>query len=142
MNAQVSRAASPEDALDVSIRRFNDVVVAVPAGRIDHASADSLQQALAPLAQAPSDCALVLDFAAVDCISSVGLRVLMMASRQMRARGERIAATALQPVVREIFEIARFQHVVEVFPTLRDTLAALSPAALAAFDADPGPDAP
>jgi anti-anti-sigma regulatory factor len=66
----------------------------------------------------------------------------MMASRQMRARGERIAATALQPVVREIFEIARFQHVVEVFPTLRDTLAALSPAALAAFEADPGPGAP
>lgn len=128
--------------MDVSIRRFNDVVVAAPTGRIDHASADTLQQALAPVTAAVSSGALVLDFAAVDYISSVGLRVLMMASRQMRARGERIAATALQPVVREIFEIARFQHVVEVFPTLRDALAALSPAALAAFEADPGPDAP
>ena len=128
--------------MDVSIRRFNDVVVAAPTGRIDHASADTLQQALAPVTAAASSGALVLDFAAVDYISSVGLRVLMMASRQMRARGERIATVALQPVVREIFEIARFQHVVEVFPTLRGALAALSPAALAVFDADPESGAP
>ncbi len=128
--------------MDVSTRRFNDVVVARPIGRVDHASADALHNALAPITSAGSDGALVLDFAHVDYISSVGLRVLMMASKQMRAREQRIAATALQPVVREIFEIARFQHVVELFPTLRDALAALSPAALAAFDADPEPAAP
>lgn len=124
--------------MDVSTRRFNDVVVATASGRIDHASADALQQALAPIAAETGAAALVLDFAGIDYISSVGLRVLMMASRQMRARGARIAAVALQPVVREIFEIARFQHVIELFPTPRDALAALSPAALAAFDAEPG----
>ncbi|MEO8123815.1 MAG: STAS domain-containing protein [Burkholderiales bacterium] len=128
--------------MDVSTRRFNDVVVAMPAGRVDHASADALQDALAPITAAGSGGALVLDFAQVDYISSVGLRVLMMASKQMRASDKRIAIAALQPMVREIFEIARFQHVVEIFPTLRDALAALSPTALAAFDADPGPAAP
>lgn len=128
--------------MDVSTRRFNDVVVAMPAGRVDHASADALQDALAPITAAGSGGALVLDFAQVDYISSVGLRVLMMASKQMRASDKRIAIAALQPLVREIFEIARFQHVVEIFPTLRDALAALSPTALAAFDADPGPAAP
>jgi len=142
MTARAARAASPENALDVSIRRFNDVAVVLPTGRIDHASADALQQALTPIASAAADSALVLDFAAVDYISSVGLRVLMMASRQMRARGARIATAALQPVVREIFEIARFQHVVEIFPTLRDALAALSPAALAACDAESAPRQP
>ena len=126
--------------MDVSSRRYNDVVVAVPAGRVDHASADALQQALAPTVA--GDAALVLDFTDVDYISSVGLRVLMMASKQVRARQARIAVVALQPVAREIFEIARFQHVVEIFPTLRDALAALSPAALAAFDADPGRPTP
>jgi len=43
--------------------------------------------------------------------------------------------TDLQPVVREIFEISRFNLVLEVFPTLREALAKLSPAALAAFEA-------
>jgi anti-anti-sigma regulatory factor len=41
---------------------------------------------------------------------------------------------AMQPVVAEIFQIARFNLVFEAFPKVRDALAALSPAAAAAFD--------
>ncbi len=128
--------------MDVSSRRYNDVFVATPIGRVDHASSDALQQALAPAATDADAAALVLDFASVEYISSVGLRVLMMASKQMRGRGARIAIAGLQPVVREIVDIARFQHVVEVFPSVRDALAALSPAALTAFDAGAGSPAP
>ena len=128
--------------MDVSSRRFNDVVVARPAGRVDHAGADALQLGLAPITTGGTESALVLDFAQVDYISSVGLRVLMMASKQVRARQARIAVVALHPVAREIFESARFQHVVEVFASVREALAALSPAALAAFDAGTGSDAP
>lgn len=128
--------------MDVSSRRFNDVVVARPAGRVDHAGADALQLGLAPITTGGTESALVLDFAQVDYISSVGLRVLMMASKQLRARDARIAIAALQPTVREILEIARFQHVVEIFPTPRDALAALSSAALAAFDSDAGTHTP
>ena len=64
----------------------------------------------------------------------MGLRVLMVAAKALRARNSRIAVVALQPVVAEIFDIARFTHVVEVYPTVRDALAAVSPAALAAWD--------
>jgi hypothetical protein len=38
-------------------------------------------------------------------------------------------------VVREIFEISRFNLVLQVFPALREALAAVSAAALAAFEA-------
>jgi hypothetical protein len=47
----------------------------------------------------------------------------------------RIAVAALQPVAREIFHIARFNHVVEIFPDVRAALQQLSGAALAAWDA-------
>jgi len=137
MTARAATDVSTETALDVSNCRFDTVAVATPAGRVDHAGAERLQQTLAPIAADANERALLLDFAQVDYISSVGLRVLMMASRQLRARDGRIAIAALQPTVREILEIARFQHVVEIFPTLRDALGALSPAALAAFDARP-----
>ena len=40
----------------------------------------------------------------------------MIAAKQMRARGARIAVAALQPVVAEIFAISRFDSVLEVFP--------------------------
>ena len=56
----------------------------------------------------------------------MGLRVLMVAAKALRARGGRIAVAALQPVVAEIFDIARFGHVLEVFPTVDDALAALA----------------
>jgi anti-sigma B factor antagonist len=124
--------------VEFSSRSLADVVVACPVGQIDHANAQALQQALAPILNDPpaGTAALILDFTGIEYISSMGLRVLMMAAKQMRARGARVAVTNLRPVVKEIFDIARFNHVTEVFPTLRAALRALSPAALAAFDSD------
>ena len=49
----------------------------------------------------------MLDFADVEYISSAGLRVLMIAAKQMRARDAKIAVAALQPMVAEIFAISR-----------------------------------
>jgi anti-anti-sigma factor len=111
--------------------------VAAPVGRIDHPNSERLRLALAPILDSPADNkgALVLDFTGVEYISSMGLRVLLMAAKQLRARNARIAVAALQPVVKEIFDIARFNHVVEVFPTIRAALEQLSPSALAAYDA-------
>jgi anti-anti-sigma factor len=77
----------------------------------------------------------VIDMTGVEYISSVGLRVLMLASKQAKAQGAPLAVCGLQPVVREIFEISRFNLVMQVFPTLREALASLSTEALAAFEA-------
>jgi len=121
--------------MDFSSRSFADVVVAVPGGQIDHANAQVLQRALEPILSATDGAnGLVLDFSRVEYISSMGLRVLMMAAKQMRARGARIAVGALRPVVKEIFDIARFGHVTEVFPSVRAALEGISPKALAAYD--------
>lgn len=123
--------------MEFSSRRLADVVVGVPAGPIDHENAQALQRALAPILNAPADgtTALLLDFEGVDYISSMGLRVLMVAAKQMRARSARIAVASLSPVVKEIFDIARFNHVTEVFPSVRAALEQMSPAALAAYEA-------
>jgi len=123
--------------VEFSSRKLDDVVLAVPVGQIDHPNAQQLQQALTPILDDPSagKTALVLDFAGVTYVSSMGLRVLMVAAKQMRSRSARMAVAALQPVVAEIFDIARFRHVVEVFPSVRDALQALSAPALEAYDA-------
>ena len=117
-------------------KRYADAVALFVTGRIDHATADGFKAALQPhlTACATGGDRVVLDLAAVEYISSVGLRVLMLASKQVKAQGGALAVAHLQPVVREIFEISRFNLVLEVFPTLRDALAKLSPAALAAFE--------
>ena len=123
--------------MEFSSQRLADVVVAIPVGQIDHPNAGRLEQGLAPILDAADlpMTGLVLDFSRVDYISSMGLRVLLMAAKQLRARNARIAVAALQPVVAEIFGIARFNHVLEVFPDVRAALGQLSQDALAAYDA-------
>ena len=121
--------------VDVSTRQLGGVVVAKPAGRIDQTSAASLESTLSAFWERQDVAALLLDFTGVEYISSVGLRVLMIAARQMRARRARIAVAGLQSIVAEIFSISRFNAVVEVFPSVRDALASLSSDALAAYDA-------
>ena len=114
---------------------YADVLVATANGRIDFAGAQVLEGALAS-ALAPDGPVrgIVIDLAGVDYISSVGLRVLMVAAKAMRARKASIAVASLQPVVAEIFEISRFHHVVDVRGSVRDAIAAVSPEALAAYD--------
>ena len=121
--------------MELVTKRFADTTVLFPQGRIDHASAEQFRAALAPhLAGAGRD-RLVVDLSGVEYISSVGLRVLMLASKQVKAQGGSLAVCGLGPVVREIFEISRFNLVLDVFPALREALAGLSAPALAAFDA-------
>jgi anti-anti-sigma factor len=123
--------------MELAVKRYADTLALFPKGRIDHATADQFKVALAPhlAGVAAGRDRAVIDLGAVEYISSVGLRVLMLASKQVKAQGGALAVADLQPVVREIFEISRFNLVLEVFPTLREALAKLSPAALAAFEA-------
>jgi anti-sigma B factor antagonist/stage II sporulation protein AA (anti-sigma F factor antagonist) len=113
--------------MELGAARHGDAVVLSPRGRIDHASADAFKTALAPhLAQSGPAQPLVLDLGAVDYIASVGLRVLMLASRQVRTQGGTIAVAALAPLVREIFEISKFTLVFPCFTTVADALADLA----------------
>ena len=123
--------------MELVSKRFADTVVLFPEGRIDHATAEQFKAELAPHL---ATCAegrdrVVIDMTGVEYISSVGLRVLMLASKQSKGQGCTLAVCGLQPVVREIFAISRFDLVLQVFPTLHETLAALSAEALAAFGA-------
>ena len=120
--------------MQIETRQFADTALVGVVGRVDHRSAGELERALAET-MARGDGSVVLDFSGVEYISSVGLRVLMVAARQMRARAATLAIAALQPVVAEIFAISRFDRVLAVHADLPSALAQCSPAALAAWQA-------
>jgi anti-anti-sigma factor len=122
--------------MDLSPQRFADTVVVTPAGRIDQATVAEFETALAPHIErcAPDKDRVVLDLAKLEFISSAGLRVLMLASKQAKAQKGTIVVSGLQPLVQEIFQITRFTLIFTITPTLREALAKASPAALAALD--------
>jgi anti-anti-sigma factor len=120
----MAMSPSADPALQLSSARHGDAVVLSPRGRIDHASAEAFKAALAPhLERCGPGRPLILDLAGVDYIASVGLRVLMLASRQARAQGGTILVAALQPLVREIFEISKFTLVFPCFASVADAVA-------------------
>lgn len=121
--------------MQIETRQHADATVAAVVGRIDHQSAARFEAALMPLLAQAAACkgAVVLDFSGVDYISSVGLRVLMIAARQMRESQAQLLVAALQVVVAEIFAISRFDRILTVTATLDDALALCSPAALADY---------
>ncbi|HWT81920.1 MAG TPA: STAS domain-containing protein [Candidatus Methylomirabilis sp.] len=122
--------------MDIVAKRFVNTLVLSPAGRLDHAATEGFTGSLlahVATCRAGQDL-LVLDLSGVPYIASVGLRALMIASKQAKAQGGTLVLAALQPVVQEIFEISRFTVILTIFPSVRAALAALSSAALQAFD--------
>jgi len=114
--------------------RHADVLVVAVTGRIDYMNAEDFKSALQPHL---ANCAaggdrVVLDLSQLEYVSSAGLRVLMIAAKDVRAKKGTLVAVLLQPVVREIFEISRFTLVFDVFDSVQDALRAISPAAAAA----------
>jgi anti-anti-sigma factor len=122
--------------MDLPARRFVDVVVVSPSGRVDQATADGFKEGLAAFLDrcAAGQDTIVLDLGGVEYVSSVGLRVLMLAAKQAKAQGGTVVVAALQPLVREIFDISRFSLVFETFGSVKDALQRVSAVALAAFE--------
>ena len=113
--------------MEISESQQGQVRVVSAFGRIDQSSSDAYAKALVPAlagCTAEGD-AVLLDFTNVDYISSVGLRVLMLAAKQVRAQQGRIAIAALSPVVGEVFEISRFNLIIPVYPSVDSGVAAL-----------------
>jgi len=115
--------------VELSERRAGRAVVLAPAGRIDMGTADQLRERLIPMvtAAAKAGDSVVLDFSGVDYISSAGLRVLMLAAKEAKTAGSKVAVAALQPLVNEIFEISRFNKVLACHAGVDEAIAALSP---------------
>ena len=109
--------------------RAGDVRVAAISGRVDHAAAETFRKLLWPQLETCSDGRdhLILDLSGLDYISSAGLRVLMLAARDVKSRNGRMVVAGLRPVVREIFEISRFTLVFQVFADLESARLELEP---------------
>jgi anti-anti-sigma factor len=117
-------------------RTYADTVVVAPQGRLDHDHCEAFRAGLQPHVDsaAASGGRIVLDLSGLDYVSSAGLRCFMLAAKQAGAQGGKIVLASLRPVVTEIFQISRFDMLFQIFPSVREALAALSAPAAEAFD--------
>jgi len=111
--------------MKVTSTHQRNTLILTPKGRIDHAAAEAFSVALTPYL---ADCQsggnlLILDFSEVEYVSSVGLRALMLAARQVKTQGGKIAIAAPTPLVGEVFEVCRFNLVLSLFDSVDAALA-------------------
>ncbi len=66
---------------------------------------------------------LVLDFAALDYISSAGLRMVLVVAKRLKQEGGLLVLCGMQPHVREVFDISGFLAILNVEPGRVEALA-------------------
>ncbi len=109
--------------MDIQEQRQGNIMILKPVGRLDSLSCREFETRL--LAALDESKTVVVDCAALDYISSAGLRVLLVAAKHNRTSGGRLALAALRENVREVFEISGFSAIFALHPTVAAAVAAL-----------------
>ena len=92
------------------------VMVVAPVGRIDSTTSGELDVKLQALGAAGHR-RVVVDFTGVEYISSAGLRVLLTLAKRTRDTGGKLALSALDSSVRQVFDLAGFTALFSVCAT-------------------------
>ena len=99
--------------MDITIDRAAAGTTLTPVGPIDGTTANVLQDPLlAAIAENPP--ALVLDFAQVPYVSSAGLRVLVVATKELKPRGQRLRLINVPDAVLQVLKMANFTSFIDV----------------------------
>jgi len=107
------------------VERDGEVAVVSAGGRLDFSAAAGFQALLEPLFAKGSDVgALLIDCAGLEYVSSAGLRVFLLAAKNAQRAGRYFAVCALQPAVREVFELSGFNQVIALHADRSAALAA------------------
>jgi anti-anti-sigma factor len=93
--------------MEITETKLDGVVVVAPAGRVDSTTSGALEQHLLGLV-AGGHSRVVVDFSAVDYISSAGLRVMLALAKRTRDAKGGVALCGLGDAVRQVFELAGF----------------------------------
>jgi anti-anti-sigma factor len=93
-------------------------------GKLDAATSKGVEDRLLSLIES-GEIQLLVDLEQLNYISSVGLRVLMLAAKRLKTANGSIVVCALQPGVQQVFDIAGFTTIFRIYPTRDAALAAI-----------------
>lgn len=108
-------------SLDLNTETSGDATVVIPAGRIDGSTASPFQEALLKLIDEGTG-PLVVDFENIEYISSAGLRVLLLAAKQLQAGGRKIVLCAMRDHISEVFKISGFNEILAIHATRQEAV--------------------
>jgi anti-anti-sigma factor len=102
----------------LSFEQKGDVVIAKLMGRIHGSYADEVDTALSHAAKEAKY--IILDLHELEFISSSGLRTFLKLRREAIDKGGAVAFARPTSSVRKIFEVASFEHLFPIIPTVEE----------------------
>jgi len=115
--------------MNLQIEALGDVTCVAPVGRLDFDAAPGFQEAvervLGGAGKLPA--AVIIDGTALEYVSSAGLRAFLLAAKAAQRSKIAFVLCALQPAVREVFELSGFSHIIPVHADRASALAQTQP---------------
>lgn len=99
--------------MKIEITQTTDAVIVAIDGRLDTVTSSEFEQALKPYFSTQG-VQLVMDCAAMEYISSAGLRIVLMAHKMVTANGGRFIIRNLSKEVRSVFDITGFSRILTI----------------------------
>jgi anti-sigma B factor antagonist len=105
----------------ISIKTTDEVKVLEFEGKLDTQTSPDAQEQMTELIEIGEKKFLV-NFGKLDYISSAGLRVLLIAAKQLKSAGGELRICSLNEVVKEVFDISGFTTIFKVFGSESEAL--------------------
>jgi len=94
------------------------IIIAKPSGKIDATNADDFTNSLLNLFNENKN--VILDFSAIDYISSAGLRSILIAAKNAKSSNVKFVLCCLQEQIYEIFQMTGFTQMLSIFNTFEE----------------------
>jgi anti-sigma B factor antagonist len=113
--------------MEIVETKLGKVNVLSLSGRLDAYSATEVEKKLDSLIEAGQPC-LVIDLEKLEYISSSGLRVFLAALKKTRKQQGDIKLACMKPFIKEVFDIAGFSRLFNIFDTREAAVSGFSEA--------------
>lgn len=100
--------------MELTVVREKNVVVVSVRGNMDAVTAPAFEKRLSELIS-KGDKVFLIDFSGLDYISSAGLRSMLVVAGRLKTDNSRMVFSGLKGHVEEVFKIAGFYAIFEIF---------------------------
>ncbi len=109
--------------MKIKMERADTTLVVEVDGRIDGVTAPEFEDTI-KTATSEGDRAVIVGFEGVSYISSAGLRAVLLIAKDLSRRDAKFALYSLESLVREVFEISGFDHIIQIHSSKAEAIAA------------------
>lgn len=105
--------------MEITHAQEDDICIVTCKGRIDTDNYSEAERAMTDIVEAGHK-RLVLDFSALDYISSAGLRTLINLAKRIKREDGVLAIASMNEFIKEVFDIAGFQILIPACESVGD----------------------